>query len=284
MRINLEPILLYTLTGFPFVMSLVCLFYTFRLLKKARILEDTPTSKIRSAAQGYIELSGTCQSFPGYTLYSALSKKPCVWYRYAIEELHIYQTNEGISKRFDTLKKGASVRYIILKDDTGECLIDPSCADIYPHHHISAYGHSPSPEIINPPTFWSWLLGIKGRYRYHETYIEPNETLHANGYFQTLENSHPYIQQNSDLVDYIREKNSSSLHILTNQNLLSDQRLLLSTLPRHTLMQRYRCMACLFFIVFLFFSTLTVNSVYPVVRQMLIDWQKQQPHEFIPTP
>src|SRR5690606_9806630 len=64
--------------------SAAALFFMVRNLRTARTIEDTPTSKIRSAAQGYVELSGTASS-TGETIAAPLSGTPCLWYRYTIE-------------------------------------------------------------------------------------------------------------------------------------------------------------------------------------------------------
>lgn len=48
-----------------------------RQFKRARLIEDMPTSKIRSASQGYTELIGVAEN-RGVTLSSPLSGSPCV--------------------------------------------------------------------------------------------------------------------------------------------------------------------------------------------------------------
>jgi hypothetical protein len=57
-----------------------------RRLTQARHLLDTPTSKIRSAAQGYAEFYGVLQPQPDSLIVAPLSGKPCVWWRFKIEE------------------------------------------------------------------------------------------------------------------------------------------------------------------------------------------------------
>ena len=57
----------------------------FRLLWKARVNEDAPTAKVRSAQQGYVELIGEAQAMRGEPIIAPLSKLPCCWYRYTIE-------------------------------------------------------------------------------------------------------------------------------------------------------------------------------------------------------
>ena len=49
-------------------------------------MEDTPTSKIRSAAQGYVELSGHGELMEGPKIIAPLTSKYCTWYSYKVEE------------------------------------------------------------------------------------------------------------------------------------------------------------------------------------------------------
>ena len=55
-----------------------------RSLRIARLIEDTPTSRIRSAAQGYVELSGRGLPLQGTANLAPLTQRPCVWWRYRI--------------------------------------------------------------------------------------------------------------------------------------------------------------------------------------------------------
>lgn len=54
-------------------------------LKRYRTVADTPTSRIASAPQGYVELVGRGQQPPGAGLLSPISGLPCLWYRYRVE-------------------------------------------------------------------------------------------------------------------------------------------------------------------------------------------------------
>src|SRR5271170_582457 len=51
--------------------------------RRLRTIGHTPLSKIDSAAQGYVELSGRAE--PIIPLVSEITKTPCVWYRHQIE-------------------------------------------------------------------------------------------------------------------------------------------------------------------------------------------------------
>ncbi|MHB1054034.1 MAG: hypothetical protein ACYCZT_13365 [Thiobacillus sp.] len=51
-------------------------------LKRCRTVADTPTSRIASAPQGYIEIVGRGKQPPGVSLVSPLTGLPCQWYRF----------------------------------------------------------------------------------------------------------------------------------------------------------------------------------------------------------
>jgi len=57
-------------------------------LRRYRLVADTPTSLIASAAQGYVELVGRCELHPGSPALGYLSGPPCVWYRCAVSRPH----------------------------------------------------------------------------------------------------------------------------------------------------------------------------------------------------
>ena len=66
-----------------------------RSLKIARLIEDTPTSRIRSAAQGYVELVRTWPAPRGHANLAPLTQRPCIWWRYRISQ----RTESGGTKR-----------------------------------------------------------------------------------------------------------------------------------------------------------------------------------------
>ena len=51
-------------------LALLALYFAFRNLHRARLIEDTPTSRIRSAHQGYVELIGEAAMMRGETIQS----------------------------------------------------------------------------------------------------------------------------------------------------------------------------------------------------------------------
>jgi hypothetical protein len=85
-----------------------------------------PTSRIASAAQGYVELSG-CIAPADELLLAKLSQTPCVWYRYQIEE-------KDADGDWRIQESGESEQTFVINDDSGACVIDPLGAEINTHH------------------------------------------------------------------------------------------------------------------------------------------------------
>jgi hypothetical protein len=91
-------------------------------LKRYRTVADTPTSRIASAPQGYIELVGRGQQPPGAGLVSPISGLPCLWYRYRVERKN--------GDRWELVESGISHDTFGVSDGSGQLLIDPDGAEI----------------------------------------------------------------------------------------------------------------------------------------------------------
>lgn len=92
-------------------------------LRRYRLVADTPTSRVSSAPQGYIELVGQGRHQPGDQLKSHLTHLPCLWYRYKIEQI-------GSDNKWRHLESGESDDTFGLDDGTGMMLVDPADAEI----------------------------------------------------------------------------------------------------------------------------------------------------------
>jgi hypothetical protein len=106
----------------------VYVFYRgFRMLQRKRLIENTPTSKIRSAAMGLVEVSGLANG--PYTIPAPVSQLPCYFHRTMV---WIY-VQSGKNKRW---KKVVDARFHVpfyLEDETGRVLVDPSDAELDIH-------------------------------------------------------------------------------------------------------------------------------------------------------
>lgn len=129
----------------------------FRSLRRYRLTEDVPTARIRSAHQGYVELVGRAVMMEGEPVVAPLSQLQCCWYRFRVEE------RQG--KHWRAVHSGTSDALFVLRDDTGECVIDPDGADVDSTHARTWY---------------------EGRYRYYESRLMDNDPLYAIGWFRTV--------------------------------------------------------------------------------------------------
>lgn len=105
-----------------------------RHLARARMIEDLPTAKARSAHQGYVELEGAGRLMDGPPIIAPLSGLPCVWYRYRVEELVTVQDRGRRRSRWTTIERGESDDIFWLEDETGRVAVDPEGAQIIPKH------------------------------------------------------------------------------------------------------------------------------------------------------
>jgi len=90
--------------------------------RRARVVSDTPTSRVCSAPQGYVELYGNAKLHPGRVMASPASQRPCVWFRYLVEQ--------KIGDKWQRVDGGMSSETFLLDDGTGQVVIDPECAEI----------------------------------------------------------------------------------------------------------------------------------------------------------
>ncbi len=104
-------------------MSLVSLAAWIANYRRYRYIADTPTSRVASAAQGYVELSGRAAQLPDAALLTRFRQLPCVWYRYRVEE-------KRSDDKWSIKDFGESDDPFLLIDGTGQCIIDPEQAEI----------------------------------------------------------------------------------------------------------------------------------------------------------
>ena len=98
--------------------------YGFRLLRKKNLIENIPSSPIRSVAMGLAEIKG--HSPATATMMAPLSGKPCHYFRYRVEE----ERNRGKSREWVTVDQGESNAPFSVEDPTARILVNPDGADI----------------------------------------------------------------------------------------------------------------------------------------------------------
>jgi len=153
----------------------------FRFLHIARMLEDTPTSRVRSAAQGYVELVGRSKALAGTTNIAPLTQRPCVWWRFRVQR-RTGSTSRGNQRtKWQTVQSGRSEQPFVLDDGTGECVVQPTGAEVLTAETTTWYGDTPWPTLA--PGKRS-PFG-EPEYRYYEERIYEHEQVHVLGRFHT---------------------------------------------------------------------------------------------------
>jgi hypothetical protein len=160
--------------------------FSFKSWARNRAIADTPTSRVRSAAQGYVELSGRGLLPPGSHNRGPLTGLPCTWWRYKIEE-----RGGGRSRSWAALDSGTSDAPFLIDDGTGQCLVDPRGADVFPSASTVWYGPEAWPQGRIPDGTGALdrladHIFKGGKYRYTEHRLEIKEHVCALGAFRSL--------------------------------------------------------------------------------------------------
>lgn len=148
-------------------------------LSQAHHLRDTPTSKIRSAAQGFVELCGVLHE-QGMPQQAPLTRQACLWWRYRIEEYR----RAGKNSRWQVVESATSDAWLLLDDGSGQCLIDPLGAEVRPATRQVWEGSLRHP-LGEAPSGFRALLSFGKRYRYTEERLHAGQPLYAIGWLQT---------------------------------------------------------------------------------------------------
>ena len=120
-------------------------------------MSGTPTLRVASAAQGYVELIGRGRSYGEAPLLSKLSRLPCLWHRYRIDE-------KNSENEWRTIDRGETSEPFLLDDGSGSRLVDPAGAEILTKHKDT------------------WR---EAQFRYTEWKLIPNDSIYAIGEFRT---------------------------------------------------------------------------------------------------
>lgn len=157
--------------------ALVAFFAGWRYFRRLQVVEDTPKSLIRSAAQGYVELAGTSRLMPGEPILAPLTRTRCVWWSYSIERY----VGSGKNAHWENVRSDISGELFLVEDGTGQCVVNPDKASVYPSAKDVWYGDSELPE--GGPAMGKMRMG--SHYRYTEQRMQDGDPLYALGYFHT---------------------------------------------------------------------------------------------------
>jgi hypothetical protein len=145
-------------------------------LARRNAVTHTPTSRIASAAQGYVELSGAGHTDGESVVYSPARHLPCLWYRYRAYE------RSGDDWRYT--ESGESDTVFVLEDVSGRCLIDPIGAEVQTTRKESV---------------------IQGDSRVDEELLLEGDQLYGLGEFVSLGGGHAQFNDRIELGDILAD-------------------------------------------------------------------------------
>jgi len=156
-------------------------FVGFQLLARKRLLLTTPTSRIRSAALGLVEVTGAAAG--PHTISAPITGKPCFLYHTTA-----WQLRDGRKQEWEKVADETLHLPFFIEDSTGQLLIEPFGADLDLHRDFrEEYAASFfSSNLGDVPPRVSVFLSRQGiapgrRLRIEERSIKPADVLFVAG-------------------------------------------------------------------------------------------------------
>lgn len=189
-------------------------------LKLKRLIENVPTSKMRSVAMGLVELKGKIE-VSDKVLEDPFDKKKCVFWRVHIEE----RVKRGKHGRWITRHKAKGQVPFFISDESGSVLIKLEGANMDDVKRDSQYETALlfSDKLpLNVRNYcnknrirFRGLFGGKKRMRCRVTYLEPNDNIYVLGH------ARPLLQKeikNSKSVTAVIEMVNNSVFIVSDKS------------------------------------------------------------------
>jgi hypothetical protein len=167
--------------------------------RRYRLTADIPTSTIAGAVQGYVELKGAAAAHPSIPTFSPMRGLPCVWFEFIVEEKR--------GEKWEVVTRQTCDTTFLLRDGTGECIVDPDHAQIASQHKE---------------------IKVVGDQRMSERLLLAGDNLYALGQFKTLNPVETPLDSHQDvgeiLADWKRDKASLMARFDLNQDGEIDER------------------------------------------------------------
>jgi len=173
--------------GILLVVGVYLFFLGFKIRHKKKLIENIPTSKIRSAAVGLIEIAGKAVCF-GDLLKAPFAEVDCVYYRYRVQE----QRGSGKNRHWVTIAKEETQGPFFVEDDTGKMLVMPQGAEFHLRIDQSYYNYTMLGQksgrrdqfqtgLRNLGIDPKGLFGMNRVLRCDEVYLEPGDQVYIMG-------------------------------------------------------------------------------------------------------
>ena len=156
-------------------------FHGFGMLRRKRLIMDTPSSKIRSASIGLVEVSGL--ALGPYLLHAPITALPCYYYRTTAWQ---YQ-QRGKDKEWVKVADESLHVLFFLDDNTGRVLVNPQGAEMEIHlDYKEQFGGSLFSGTLELPSNVSTFLSRHGvsldkQIKIEEHCIKPKNALFVLG-------------------------------------------------------------------------------------------------------
>jgi hypothetical protein len=198
--------------GFFFLIGLFLIYDGTRKFLLMQKIQNTPTSKVRSAAVGLAELFGKVTLKEGFT--SPISRAKCAYYSIKCE----YWQQRRKSSDWVTFYTDTKLSRFLLEDDTGRMLIEPKEAELNIPADFSWTGHLtdkgffgliPQKQLDDKilkyleenPEVKSRFMSHSGKnFRVTETYLAENDSVYVLGSVSPLEGVQSSVSHENLLV------------------------------------------------------------------------------------
>lgn len=167
------------------LIALISFYSFFKNWKRLRFIEDTPTARLRSAHQGYVEIVGKGVLIDDKPIYAPLSNHRCLWYRSQIECQETIIEKGQSQIHWNVIYNNISHHQFKLTDGSTSCLVDPDNAEIKGGEKLIWYGNTEWPRQTQILESQSILHSNNNRYRYSEWLILPGQPLYILGQYST---------------------------------------------------------------------------------------------------
>lgn len=154
--------------------------------KRVLTIADIATSRIGSAAQGYVELYGRASVNPENLIRSPLSGMSCIWFRYKV------YSKENSDREWREVSSGVSDTTFEITDSTGKCQVDPDDA-----------------EVVSPDR----RVSYQGVYKHVEELLFAGGSIYVLGEFSTIGGANSVLSLKEDVSGLLAEwkKNPAQL-------------------------------------------------------------------------
>lgn len=173
--------------GLMIILALGAFWFIWNRWHRARLIDDVPTARVRSAHQGYVELHGRGEYASEMSARSPLTGTECLWYRFRIERA---QRDHKGRTSWRKIHSGVSEIPFFVIDNTGRALIDPRGAEVTCARKRVWTGSTEWPQktanASDGVRIFGLRMGIERRYRYTEELLMEKHPLYALGWFRTL--------------------------------------------------------------------------------------------------